>query len=44
MRIVPTDKSALGAVLVHIVLPMLDVVAIRIPLKTLLFKVLKMLA
>ena len=44
MRMAPVGKSALFAVLVPLVLPMLAVFAIQIPLKTMLFKVLKTLA
>lgn len=43
-RMAPIGKAALGAVLIPIVLPMLAVFAIQVPLKTILFKVLKMLA
>ena len=44
MRMAPIGKSALFAALIPIVLPMLAVFAIQIPLKTMLFKILKMLA
>ena len=44
IRMAPIGKSALLAVLIPIVLPMLAVFAIQIPLKTMLLKILKMLA
>jgi len=44
IRMAPIGKSALFAVLIPIVLPMLAVFAIQIPLKTMLIKILKLLA
>ena len=43
-RMAPIGKAALFAVLIPILLPMLAVFALQVPLKTMLLKVLKMLA